>query len=114
MYRYLGIVSGLALVVYADILMAMYLLLHATLSLPAIGGAILSIGMAVDANCIIFERIREELAAGKTARGQSPAGFSNSTVAPASLTRATTPVGSKPSPTVWPPNPSSNRPTKKP
>jgi preprotein translocase subunit SecD len=76
MYRYLGIVSGLALVVYADILMAMYLLLHATLSLPAIGGAILSIGMAVDANCIIFERIREELAAGKTARGAVAAGFS--------------------------------------
>jgi preprotein translocase subunit SecD len=75
MYRYLGLVSGLALTVYVDILMAMYLLLHATLSLPAIGGAILSIGMAVDANCIIFERIREELAAGKTARGAVAGGF---------------------------------------
>ncbi|MHB8108341.1 MAG: protein translocase subunit SecD, partial [Candidatus Cryosericum sp.] len=46
MYRYLGIVSGIGLIVYADILMAAYLVLHATLSLPAIGGAILSIGMA--------------------------------------------------------------------
>ena len=75
-YRYLGIVSGLALVIYADILMAAYLVLHATLSLPAIGGAILSIGMAVDANCIIFERIREELAMKKTVKGAIAAGFS--------------------------------------
>jgi preprotein translocase subunit SecD len=76
MYRYLGIVSGIALVVYADILMAAYLVLRATLSLPAIGGAILSIGMAVDANCIIFERIREELGMKKTVRGAIGAGFS--------------------------------------
>jgi preprotein translocase subunit SecD len=76
MYRYLGLVSGIALVVYADILMAAYLVLHATLSLPAIGGAILSIGMAVDANCIIFERIREELEMKKTVRSAIGAGFS--------------------------------------
>lgn len=76
MYRYLGLVSGIALVVYADILMAVYLVLHATLSLPAIGGAILSIGMAVDANCIIFERIREELGMKKTVKGAIGAGFS--------------------------------------
>lgn len=75
-YRYLGLVSGIALLVYADILMAAYLVLHATLSLPAIGGAILSIGMAVDANCIIFERIREELAMKKTVKGAIGAGFS--------------------------------------
>lgn len=74
-YRYLGIVSGIALIVYAGILMAAYLVLHATLSLPAIGGAILSIGMAVDANCIIFERIREELALKKTVKGAIGAGF---------------------------------------
>lgn len=76
MYRYLGLVSGIALVVYANILMAAYLVLHATLSLPAIGGAILSIGMAVDANCIIFERIREELGMKKTVKGAIGAGFS--------------------------------------
>ena len=76
MYRYLGLVSGIALVVYANILMAAYLVLHATLSLPAIGGAILSIGMAVDANCIIFERIREELVMKKTVKGAIGAGFS--------------------------------------
>lgn len=76
MYRYLGLVSGIALIVYVDILMAAYLVLHATLSLPAIGGAILSIGMAVDANCIIFERIREELAMKKTVKGAIGAGFS--------------------------------------
>jgi len=75
MYRYLGLVSGIALIIYADILMAAYLVLHATLSLPAIGGAILSIGMAVDANCIIFERIREELAMKKTVKGAIGAGF---------------------------------------
>jgi preprotein translocase subunit SecD len=76
MYRYLGLVSGIALIVYADILMAAYLVLHATLSLPAIGGAILSIGMAVDANCIIFERIREELGMKKTVKSAIGAGFS--------------------------------------
>ncbi len=76
MYRYLGLVSGIALVVYADILMATYLVLHATLSLPSIGGAILSLGMAVDANCIIFERIREELGMKKTVKGAIGAGFS--------------------------------------
>jgi len=76
MYRYLGLVSGIALIIYADILMAAYLVLHATLSLPAIGGAILSIGMAVDANCIIFERIREELAMKKTVKGAIGVGFS--------------------------------------
>ncbi|HZL83606.1 MAG TPA: preprotein translocase subunit SecD, partial [Candidatus Deferrimicrobium sp.] len=76
MYRYLGLVSGIALIVYADILMATYLVLHATLSLPAIGGAILSIGMAVDANCIIFERIREELGMKKTVKSAIGAGFS--------------------------------------
>jgi preprotein translocase subunit SecD len=76
MYRYLGIVSGIGLLVYADILMAAYLVLRATLSLPAIGGAVLSIGMAVDANCIIFERIREELAMKKTTKSAIGAGFS--------------------------------------
>ena len=76
MYRYLGLVSWIALIVYADILMAAYLVLHATLSLPAIGGAILSIGMAVDANCIIFERIREELGMKKTVKSAIGAGFS--------------------------------------
>lgn len=75
-YRYLGIVSGIALLIYCDILMALYLVFHATLSLPAIGGAVLSIGMAVDANCIIFERIREELTSKKTVRGAIAAGFS--------------------------------------
>jgi len=76
MYRYLGLVSGIALLVYVDILMAAYIVLRATLSLPAIGGAILSLGMAVDANCIIFERIREELGLKKTVKGAIGAGFS--------------------------------------
>ncbi|MFA4931900.1 MAG: protein translocase subunit SecD [Caldisericia bacterium] len=76
MYRYLGLVSGISLLVYVDILMAAYIVLRATLSLPAIGGAILSLGMAVDANCIIFERIREELGLKKTVKGAIGAGFS--------------------------------------
>jgi preprotein translocase subunit SecD len=76
MYRYLGLVSGISLLLYVNILMAAYIVLRATLSLPAIGGAILSLGMAVDANCIIFERIREELGLKKTVKGAIGAGFS--------------------------------------
>ena len=51
--------------------------LGATLTLPGIAGLILSIGMAVDANVLILERIREELAAGKTSRTAVDSGFAN-------------------------------------
>ena len=50
---------------------------HATLTLPGIAGIILTIGMAVDANVLIFERIREELRAGKTVRAAIDSGYNN-------------------------------------
>lgn len=70
-----GLVSIVALVFNLVILMAVLSMAHATLTLPGIAGIILIIGMAVDANVIIFERIREELALGKTVRGAVDAGY---------------------------------------
>ncbi len=64
-YRFTGLVAALALTIYALITFAMYKLIPVTLSLAGIAGFILSVGMAVDANVLIFERIREELRAGK-------------------------------------------------
>lgn len=74
-YRLFGLVADFALAVY--VLLALWALgaLHATLTLPGIAGFILSIGMAVDANVIIFERIKEELRNGKTIRSALEAGF---------------------------------------
>lgn len=65
-YRGLGLVSIVSLAIYACIYLALLLLVGAVFSLPAIGGAIISIGMAVDSNVIIFERIRDELRDGKS------------------------------------------------
>jgi len=58
-YRILGIVSVLSLVIYGFFNLALYSLIPVTLTLPGISGLILSLGMAVDANILIFERIRE-------------------------------------------------------
>ncbi len=74
-YRYLGFIASLALVFYLVLELALLLLLHATFSLPAIGGAILSLGMAVDINVIVFERMKEELATGKSVKAIIAAGF---------------------------------------
>jgi len=74
-YRAAGINSVLALVLNMLILMGIMAYFRATLSLPGIAGIILSIGMAVDANVLIFERIREELAAGKSPKSAIDAGF---------------------------------------
>lgn len=63
-YRLPGLIANLALVVYAVLELGSLALLGATLTLPGIAGVLLSIGMAVDANVIIFERIKEELRAG--------------------------------------------------
>jgi preprotein translocase subunit SecD len=65
-YRLPGIVADVALVIYALLTYAAFALLGVTLTLPGIAGFILSIGMAVDANVLIFERTREELRSGKT------------------------------------------------
>jgi preprotein translocase subunit SecD len=74
-YRAAGINSILALILNMLILMGIMAYFHATLSMPGIAGIILSIGMAVDANVLIFERIREELKAGKSPKSAIDAGF---------------------------------------
>jgi preprotein translocase subunit SecD len=74
-YKVPGIVASLALLFYAVITLALYKLIPVTLTLAGIGGFILSIGMAVDANVLIFERIKEELQAGRTLGSAIEAGF---------------------------------------
>jgi preprotein translocase subunit SecD len=74
-YRLPGLLADLALAVYVLIMMAILALSHATLTLPGIAGFVLSIGMAVDANVLIFERIKEELWNGKTMRAAVRVGF---------------------------------------
>lgn len=74
-YRLPGLVSDIALVLYTVIVLAVLASIKATLTLPGIAGIILSIGMAVDANVIIFERIKEELRLGKTLRASIDSGF---------------------------------------
>src|SRR5690606_19125574 len=76
-YRFAGVLAVLALGVYALIVLGGMATLNATLTAPGIAGLILSIGMAVDANVLIFERIREELAAGRSVRMAVDEGFSN-------------------------------------
>jgi preprotein translocase subunit SecD len=75
-YRLAGLVSVLALSLYALFNLAIYALIPVTLSLPGIAGFILSIGMAVDANVLIFERVKEELRAGNTLIRSIDTGFS--------------------------------------
>jgi preprotein translocase subunit SecD len=75
-YRKSGINATLALILNAIILIAALSYLNATLTLPGIAGIILTIGMAVDSNVLIFERIREELRAGKATVAAVDAGFS--------------------------------------
>ncbi|MGB3533342.1 MAG: protein translocase subunit SecD [Microcoleaceae cyanobacterium] len=74
-YRLPGIIADIALLVYTLLTLALYDLLGVTLTLPGIAGFILSIGMAVDANVLIFERTREELRAGKTLYRSVESGF---------------------------------------
>jgi preprotein translocase subunit SecD len=74
-YRLAGVLAVLGLLIYVLIVMGTLAGLQATLTLPGIAGLILSIGMAVDANVLIFERIREELQGGKTPRTAVDTGF---------------------------------------
>jgi preprotein translocase subunit SecD len=74
-YRLPGLLADLALAIYVVIMMAILAVSHATLTLPGIAGFVLSIGMAVDANVLIFERIKEELWNGKTMRAAVRVGF---------------------------------------
>ena len=75
-YRFSGLIADVALGLNLLLLLATMAGFHATLTLPGIAGIALTIGMAVDTNILIFERIREELRGGKTVRGAIDAGFS--------------------------------------
>lgn len=77
-YRFSGVLSVVGLIFYAITTLAFLAAFDATLTLPGIAGFILSIGMAVDANFLQFERIREELNRGKTVRTAVEEGFKNS------------------------------------
>ncbi len=77
-YRLSGVYAALALLVNLLGLVGLMSMFEATLTLPGIAGVVLTVGMAVDANVIIFERIREELRASKTPRGAIATGFNKS------------------------------------
>ncbi len=74
-YKLSGLIADLALILNIVFIMAIMAYFHATLTLPGIAGIILTIGMAVDANVLIFERIREELEKGKTVRAAIDVGY---------------------------------------
>jgi len=74
-YRLPGMIADTSLIIYTILTLATFNLLGVTLTLPGIAGFILSIGMAVDANILIFERTREELKAGKTLYRSVESGF---------------------------------------
>jgi protein-export membrane protein SecD len=74
-YRFLGLVADLALLVYAILLWGLFNLIPVTLTLPGIAGMILTIGVAADANVVIFERIKEEVRRGKTVRSAVNSGY---------------------------------------
>jgi preprotein translocase subunit SecD len=74
-YRLPGVLASLALVIYSLVVFAVFKLVPVTLTLAGIAGFILSIGMAVDANVLIFARLKEELRSGKTLRAAVEAGF---------------------------------------
>jgi len=74
-YRLPGFLADLALIIYALLNLALYKLIPITLTLPGIAGFLLSVGMAVDANILIFERMREELRAERTLQSAITVGF---------------------------------------
>ena len=74
-YRFLGLVAVLGLVVYAALLYAAIILFNVTLTLPGIAGLVLTLGVAADANIVIFERIKEEVRAGRSVRAAIQTGY---------------------------------------
>lgn len=80
-YRLMGFVADIALLLYIALTGILLATLHINLTLPGIAGIILAIGMAVDANVVIFERIKEELKLGKTVRAAVDAGFNRALTA---------------------------------
>jgi preprotein translocase subunit SecD len=87
-YRLFGMVANLALFTNVILLVSLLSMLGATLTMPGIGGIVLTIGMAVDANVLIFERIREELRNGNTPQASIRAGYEKAfaTIADANIT----------------------------
>ncbi|MCX6639701.1 MAG: protein translocase subunit SecD [bacterium] len=79
-YKFAGLIADLALVLNMVFMIAVLAGFQATLTLPGIAGIILTIGMAVDANVLIYERIREELRTGKTVRAAIDAGYHRATI----------------------------------
>jgi SecD/SecF fusion protein len=75
LYRFLGVVAVVGLGIYAAFLYAAILVFNVTLTLPGFAGLILTIGVAADANVVIFERIKEEVRAGKSVRAAIQAGY---------------------------------------
>lgn len=74
-YRIPGLIANIALVLYIVLVLLTFVSIKATLTLSGIAGFLLTIGMAVDANILIFERIKEELSAGKSVRSSVESGF---------------------------------------
>lgn len=74
-YRLPGVLAGVALILYILLLLAVLVAVGATMTLPGVAGLILSLGFAVDANVIIFERLKEELWSGRSMRAAVEAGF---------------------------------------
>ena len=93
-YRLSGLIADIALVMNLIIILAVLAGFHFTLTLPGVAGIILTIGMAVDANVLIFERIREELRTGKTIRASIDAGYSRAftTILDANITTLITAI----------------------
>lgn len=87
-YRTFGILANIALTINMVLIMAILSLLQATLTLPGIAGIVLTVGMAVDANVLIFERIREELRNGNSPQASIHSGFGKAvhTIADANIT----------------------------
>ncbi|MCK5308459.1 MAG: protein translocase subunit SecD, partial [Zetaproteobacteria bacterium] len=87
-YRLFGLVADLALTLNLVVIVAILSMLQATLTLPGIAGIVLTVGMAVDANVLIFERIREELRNGNSPHASIQAGYEKafSTIADANIT----------------------------
>lgn len=81
MYRLPGLLSDFALIIYVLLNLVVFKLLPVTLTLPGIAGFILSVGMATDANILIFERMKEELRSGRSLRLAVEAGFSRAWLA---------------------------------
>lgn len=87
-YRLFGLVADLALTLNLVLIVALLSMLQATLTLPGIAGIVLTVGMAVDANVLIFERIREELRSGNSPQASIHAGYEKAfaTIADANIT----------------------------